>query len=233
VGAALALGVVAAVDAFRSSNDETAAPTTTGARDEPESQPTAAPTPADVAPIEGSRIGTLSQRVGGVPFSLRVPTNGWTRFGRISINKSIVGSQGAEAIIFWESFPAGDFADPCVNLLRPPVGPSAASLAAAVAMAPGTDLVTGPSDATVGGRAAKHVVLTVREAVGCKPGFFYSWQDVHLGPLWSSTQVGDTIRVWIVEVGGTRLFIEAETTTQADPDLEQEIQQIVESIRFN
>jgi hypothetical protein len=176
----------------------------------------------------------------GVTFSFRVPTTvGWERFrsissdksagGPISINKSI----GAEAIIFWTSFPHGDYADPCAHLLSPPVGPSTADLAAAVSTAPGTELVTGPSDVTVGGRAAKHVVLTVRENVGCDPGFFYTWRDVYGGALWTTTRVGDTIRVWIVDVDATRLFIEAETTRQADPDLEQEIQQIVESIRFD
>jgi hypothetical protein len=34
-------------------------------------------------------------------------------------------------------------------------------------------------------------------------------------------------------VDGVRLFIEAETTKEAGSDLEQEIQQIVESIRFD
>jgi hypothetical protein len=46
------------------------------------------------------------------------------------------------------------------------------------------------------------------------------------------TNVDDTIEVWVVDVVGQRLFIEAETTTQADSGLEQEIQQIVRSIRF-
>jgi hypothetical protein len=102
-----------------------------------------------------------------------------------------------------------------------------------VSTAPGTELVTGPSDVTIGGRAARHVVLAVRENVGCDPGFFYTWQDVEEGALWPMTSVGDTIRVWIVDVGGTRLFIEAETSKQAGSDLEQEIRQIVESIRFD
>jgi hypothetical protein len=38
--------------------------------------------------------------------------------------------------------------------------------------------------------------------------------------------------VWIVDVRGTLLFIEAETTTQATAQLEHQIQQIVRSIRF-
>jgi hypothetical protein len=53
------------------------------------------------------------------------------------------------------------------------------------------------------------------------------------GALWPETRVGDTIRVWIVDGGGTRLFIEAETNEQADSDLEREIERIVGSIRFD
>jgi hypothetical protein len=182
--------------------------------------------------IEPRLIGRRALTVDGVPFSFSVRTRGWETFGSISINKSTVGPQGAEAIIFWTSFPDGDHADPCSQLLSPPVGRSAADLAAAVATAPGTKLVTGPSDVTVGGRAAKHVVLTVRQDVGCDPGFFYTWQDIPWGALWPMTGVGDTIRVWIVDVDGTRLFIEAETSKQAGSGLKQEIQEIVESIRF-
>jgi len=170
--------------------------------------------------------------VDGVPFSFSVPTSGWERKGDISINKSIVGPQGAEAIIFWTSFPDGLHADPCVNLqVRPLV--HLPDLAAAISTAPGTELVRGPSDVTVGGRAAKHVVLTVREDAGCDPGFFFTWHDRLGGALWPRTSVGDTISVWIVDVDGTRLFIEAETNKHADSDLEQEIQQIVGSIRFD
>jgi hypothetical protein len=204
-----------------------------------------APTAAGVGPSKDPFVPSSRHAVAeeGVPFSFRVPTTGgWERFssistdksaeGPISLNKSIVGPQGAEAIIFWTSFPDGDYADPCARLLSPPVGSSAADLAAAVATAPGTELVTGPSNVTLGGRPAQHVALTVREKVGCDPGFFYSWRDVNGGALWPTTGVGDTIRVWIVDVDGTRLFIEAETTKQAVGGLKQEAEQIVESIRF-
>ena len=177
----------------------------------------------------------------GVSFSFRVPT-GWERFssistdksagGPISINKSIAGPQDAEAIVFWTSFPDGDYADPCARLLSPPVGSSAADLAAAVSTAPGTELLTGPSNVTLGGRPAKRVALTVRKDVGCDPGFFYTWRDVYGGALWPKTRVGDTIRVWIVDLHGARLFIEAETTKELTADLEPEVQRIVESIRF-
>jgi hypothetical protein len=184
--------------------------------------------------------------VAGVEFSFRVPAPDWTpgpinrdpdgmgfRTGSLYVSKSTVGPQGAEAVVFWTSLPTGDDADPCGHLRGLAVTPSAADLAAALAKAPGTELVTGPSNVTVGGRPAKLVVLTVRKDVGCDPGFFYTWHDDMLGPFWPGTSVGDTMRVWIVDVAGARLFIEAETTKWAGPDLEREIQQIVESIRFD
>jgi hypothetical protein len=174
----------------------------------------------------------------GVRFSFRVP-RWWESFssiptkksprGPISLNKSWVGSQGAEAIIYWTSFPDGDYADLCTRELAPSIGRSAANLAAAVSTAPGTKLVKGPLDVTLGGHPAKHVVLTVRKNVGCDPGFFYSWGWDYGGAFWRTTDVGDTIRVWIVPMGGTRLFIAAATKEDAN---EQQVKQIVESIRF-
>jgi hypothetical protein len=184
----------------------------------------------------------------GVRFSFKVPTkrrwepSWWERHytdrsktspkGPISLNKSLVGPQGAEAIIYWTSFPDGDYADPCAHLLGRSIVGSAADLATAVAAAPGAKLVEGPSDVTLGGRPAKRVVLKVRKNVGCDPGFFYTWRTGWGGAFWRTTDVGDTIRVWIVPVDGTRLFIAAATSWQIHAALEKEIQQIIESIRF-
>ena len=142
-------------------------------------------------------------------------------------------------MLFWT--PDNVYADPCAQTtLSPPAGPSAADLAVAVSTLPGTD-ATGPSDVTVGGRAAKHVVLTVREDIACNPEQFYLWYNVGEGDDCAgavvcgryATALGDTIRVWIVEVNGARIFIEAETRKGASPEIEQEIQQIVDSIQFD
>jgi hypothetical protein len=240
----LALGALGLVACGGGDDDESTAAseseTTVGSGGEAASPPLA---PAGVGPTEDPLVARHAVTEEGVPFSFRVPTTtGWERFssistdksagGPISINKSRTGPQGAEAIIFWTSFPDGDYADPCARLLSPPVGSSAADLAAAVSTARGTELLTGPSNVTLGGRPATYVALTVRENVGCKPGFYYTWKEVNGGALWHTTYVGDTIRVWIVDVDGTRLFIEAETSKWAGDDLEQEVQQIVESISF-
>lgn len=228
VGAAALLGVFAVVDALRSSDGGTAAPTTTDVGDNG-----SAPEPQAITRVDAAQPQRLSRTVGDIPFSFVVRTVGWEEFGRISINKSIVGPQNAEAMIFWATFPEGHSADPCSRVLTREAASSAGALADAVAKAPGTELVRGPVDVRLDGRSAKHVVLTVRKPAGCKPGFFYSWEDFKGGALWSATHVGDAIRVWIVDVGRMLLFLEAETSADADAQLVREIQRIVESIRFD
>jgi hypothetical protein len=176
-------------------------------------------------------VGTdrLLLTVDRVPFSFSLQAgDSWERFGSTSINKWISGGQDAEATIFWKTLPSAENADRCAPL----PGRSLADLAAAVASAPGTELVAGPSDVTVGGRAAKHVAVRVREDVGCDPGFFFTWPASDGGAFWLETMAGDTIRVWIVDVDGTPFVIEAETRPNAGPEVEQEIQQFVESVRF-
>jgi hypothetical protein len=191
-------------------------------------------------------IDTMSRVVGGVPLSFTASTPGWApgpidrsaagggfRAGSLFISKSIKGPQEAEAIILWASFPDDARVDTCTNLRGVPVGASAADLAWRVASAPGLLVVTGPSDVTVGGHPAKHVVANVREDLGCDPGYFFSWRGGCWGPCWVETNAGDTISVWITDVDGARLFIEAETTTQADRDLKAEVAQVIESISFD
>jgi hypothetical protein len=223
--------IAAAVVTWLTSNEPR-----TAALPQPDESPSSifsTPSPARIDPIKRLLAGENALNVDGVPFSFIVRTSGWFRFDGISINKSAVGPQGAEAIIFWTGLPDGDHADPCTHLLGPSAWSPTGDLAGAVSAAPGTELVTGPSDVVVGGRPAEHVVLTVRDDVGCDPGFFYAWNDVNAGSLWSTTEVGSTIDVWIVDVADTRLFIEAETTKQAGPELVKEIDEIVRSIRFH
>ena len=191
--------------------------------------------------------GTLTRTVDGVRFSLRVPPRAvwendhYTRVGTnktrtrsMLITKNTVGPQGAEAVIFWTALPDGGEARPCDNIVRGRGGPrSAADLAAAVAKAPGIKVVKRPAHVTVGGRPAMYVRLSVRnEYVGCDPGFFFSWPSTMRGAFWIQTDAGDTIRMWIVDVRGKHLVIEAETKTR-DSDLAREITKIVGSIRFD
>jgi hypothetical protein len=183
------------------------------------------PSPPTPPPVE--------EVVAGIPFSFGVPTADWERFA-FSINRSIVGPQGAEAIIFWAGLhDDDDEVSPCIDVIDGWFDPSLSDLSTAVATAPGTELVNGPRNVTVGGRPAKHVTLTVRERQGCDPGFFFTWpREQCLGACWMRMGIGATIRVWIADVEDRRIVIEAATTKQATPELQQEVERIVRSIRF-
>ena len=194
--------------------------------------------------VGGSARGRVSRTVEGVRFTVSVPRTGWgngpleqigdkTRAHSLYISKNVVPPQDAEAVIFWTGFHDRDEAAPCAKLLGSANSGSTVDLAAAVAKAPGTRVVRGPTRVTVGGRPAQQVVLAVRQDLGCAPGYFFSWRSQAGGAFWEKTDVGDTIKVWIVDVHGTRLFIEAETHKQAGREVEQEITKIVGSIRFD
>jgi len=75
-------------------------------------------------------------------------------------------------------------------------------------------------------------VLTVRETLGCDPGFFVTWDPAGGGPGWWTTNAGDTIRVWIVNLDGKLFVLVGVSTEDASTRLEQEIQDIVDSIQF-
>ena len=109
---------------------------------------------------------------------------------------------------------------------------SATKLAAAVATAPGTVLLKGPTDTAVGGFPAKYVVLAVRRARRLRPRILLHVARPQRRCALAEDERGDTIRVWVVDLGRKLLFFEAETTTQASRALEREVQQIVRSIRF-
>ena len=183
--------------------------------------------------------GTHSTTVDSTTFSFAIATDGWEPYpwegaplGSTLISKNIRGSQGAEEVIYWAGYPNSIAGSPCGVLQNPARPPSALGVATRLATAPGIDLDAGPEEVAVGGHSAAHVVVTVREALGCDPGYFYSWEPQRGGALWTETRVGATIRVWIVDVDAGLLFIGAVTTPEA-AGREQEIQQIVDSLRFD
>jgi hypothetical protein len=222
------------------------------------------PTPFE----EQQAQGRVTRTVAGVRFSFRVPQFGgdraWTNgpIERIGNNPhafgdrhflisrdSKVGGQAAEAVIFWTAFPEGGQAAPCTKVLGP-VGPSSGDLIAAIALAPGTELLDGPRRVKVGGRPAMHVEVVVRRLrpSHCS-GYFFNWRDQHWGPFWPGTYPGDRISVWVVGIDGKRIVIEAEVKqpeswgpplglnerpTRADVRrFEAEVAQIIGSIRFD
>jgi hypothetical protein len=197
----------------------------------PSPQPIESPPPPDALPDRGYTAGIQSVTLSDIDLSFTIAGSGWESHGRPYISKSVFGPQGAEAIIYWASYPDGASADPCTSVLTQ-TSPSAADLADAVADAEGTDLISGPTEVVIGNRPAELVVVTVARDAGCDPGYFYSWTPFLEGALWPETVSGDTIRAWIVDVDGTIVFIAGATHADAGSGVVREIEDTVDSMEF-
>ena len=204
----------------------------------PSTSPSRIPSPAAAFPPDGPlAIGTYPGVLGGVPISFSIQTPGLALEHGDGLGKGEYGQPDAFGIRFWASTPENVYADPCAHTpLSPPASATAAGLAAAVAAIPGTEIVTGPSSIDVDGRPAQHVVLAIRDDIGCDPKDFYLWYDENTGGasggwVWAGA-LGATHRVWIIDVDGRPLWIDAESFKGAGPEIEQEVQQIIDSIKF-
>ena len=203
--------------------------------------PTAAssPSPSDLAffPDGSIEAGRHSMIRSGKSLSVDMPS-GWASHDGFRIYTPAGQSplRPAAAFIFWTDPPFNVYVDPCTKEpLDPPAGDTPAELAAAVSSIPGTDLVGGPSDLTVGGHPAKLVTIRVREYIECAPSGFYLWYREADGPAggrWPDA-LGDTINVWIIDVDGTIVWIDGSASVNATPALQEEMRQIVESIQFD
>ena len=177
--------------------------------------PTPEPTPRTF-PGQPTQSGDLvvgtrySAVVDGVSFSFAAPAPNWEpQPPGFYVSKSFFTYQDAEAIVLLTTFPGSSHTDPCTTLNPALGGATAADLAAAVASNYGMQLVSGPTDVTVGGRAAVQITQIVHEDLGCDPGYFFSWKPFDLGAFWMATNAGYTINTWVVDVEGTLFVIEA------------------------
>jgi hypothetical protein len=189
------------------------------------------PRPEPDRPVPGRTAVSIDE----INFTFEMPGN-WEGFDSEFpnyITRSVKGPQGAEGQVMWAGYPAtGRSAGECAYLRDLNPAATVAALTEAVASVPGTDVLS-RSDASVGGQTATKVVLLVRDDVGCDPGFFFNYPNQYGGALWPETIPGDTVRVWIVDAGGPRLLvIEGKTHPVISSTLEEQIQAIVDSIRF-
>ena len=164
----------------------------------------------------------------GKSLSVDMPS-GWTSH----LGFRLYTQSGEAAFIFWTPAPSNVYADPCTKEpLDPPAGDTPAELAAAVSSIPGTDLVGGPSDITIGGHPAKLVSIRIREDVDCVSGEFLLWYADEPANGRFPDALGDTINVWIIDVDGAIVWIDGSWAVNTSPALHEEMRQIVESIQF-
>lgn len=199
----------------------------------PTPQPSPSPTTAAVFPPAGPlAIGRHDMTLNGVPFTFELGSADWKSEGTFALDIATPTGARDAGFIFWSETPVGVFADPCRGSKGPPVGGSASALASAVADLPGVRVVSGPTDTTIGGYPAKHVVVTVPDDVGCDASSFYLWYAQQEDLARYATELGTTIRVWIIDVDGKLVWIDGETYKGSGAGAGSEVDRVIDSIRF-
>ena len=202
-------------------------PGTTVASPSPSPSPSPAVTPDQDGNIWRSgtfEVGRQSATMDGVPFSFAIPSDGWRsdRFKGMLETGVFPGADYA-----WVGFGSGsdrvNDVDPCKGVGRSVAGLTIDDLAQAYTAIPGTDAV-GPTDVTVGGRPAKLVVLTIHEDIACPP------KEFDIGGQYPNA-LSSEIKLWLVDLGGPRFEIHADRAA-ANPGLDQQIEDIVDSVEF-
>jgi hypothetical protein len=169
--------------------------------------------------------------------------DGWNHGGWL-VNKPTGDHQVPPiSVQFWDVEEI--YAHPCQwnGTLMPP-GPTVDDLAAALAAIPDRD-GTDPVDVTLGEYSGKYLELSVPEdqayddadnAVGCDRSDgvadFRSWTGDGMASVRYHQGAGQLDRLWIMDIDGSRIVIDAFEMPYATADDRAELTQVVESIRF-
>ena len=198
-----------------SGDDETPAPA---------DAPTVAPT--TVAPTTES--GTFVTSEGDVPFTFTMPA-GWENIGWGAIKGNPVFGFATAAV-------SAIYADPCQWVPVEPFGPTVDDLVSAWANVPGFD-ANATKDVTVDGYAGKQIEFTVPDynADECRGGKYGIWQApgaVDRAPtLWAQGPNAHS-QVWILDVDGTRLVINAAYFPDTSPQDRTALDEMMASIQI-
>ncbi len=204
----------------------------------PTSTPTPTPTPRALPVGDvGVRLEPGSY-ITDSPFRVRatftVPA-GWVGYIGGPYGVWLDRSDGPGAVSF--SIFEKVYADPChyqyPGLLDPVPGPTVEDLATALASLPGLDAST-PTDVTVSGYRGKQLTLTAPSSfAGCTltpDGGFRIW-ELPLGAT-NDMAPGQSDRVWILDVDGERLVIDAQERPGQTAEATAEVSAILDSLRI-
>ncbi|HEY6058876.1 MAG TPA: hypothetical protein VIV06_12655 [Candidatus Limnocylindrales bacterium] len=135
-------------------------------------------------------------------------------------------------IAFFVSLVDNTFSDPCQHVERSPkIGSTVEALATALGEIPDTT-ATAPVQATIAGRPATYIELTIPASLPCAPEQFYLWQDSPGGDWWALGP-NEVIRVWILDVGSQRVAIAARSYPGTSDAAKAELQGSLDSIVFD
>jgi hypothetical protein len=231
-GAAAALLVVAVVGyQLLPATSQGPGPTVTPV---PTPTPTAQPAPSPTAaafPNGPIGPGTYGASRDGVALTFRVPTSGWTAGDGIWVSKGTVVAS------FWIGAFDNIYADPCAHTpFEPAPARTPAALAAAVASIQGVRVVSGPEAFRMDGYPAYHVTVEIPADLPCEPHEFYLYYDDETGGPSGGYRYAnaplDLVRCFIVDVGGTIVWIDGDSGNGAPDAAVGELGQIIDSIEF-
>jgi hypothetical protein len=197
---------------------------------DPSSAPDASATPAPMASDWGAmEPGTY---VTGEPFLARItftlPAMSAAWEGNIGGPYAVWLSTAHADLLRFQVFDAV-YAHPCQNdgvLLDPQPGPTVEDLAAVLMSLPGLE-VTAPTDVTLGGYQGKELTLTT-------PATGTAACRVWILPLGATNDMapGESQRVWILDVDGQRLVIDAPEAADLTAQTKAAVQAVLDSIRI-
>ncbi|MET0910209.1 MAG: hypothetical protein ABWZ99_12115, partial [Ilumatobacteraceae bacterium] len=191
-------------------DDETPAPADT---------PTVTPTTIAPTTIAPTTIAPTIETVvvvgaeGDVPITFTMPA-GWKNSGW--------GAIKGDPFFGWTTAEVSDiYADPCHWEVVPPFGPTVDDLVLAWANVPGFD-ASATSDVIVDGYAGKQIEFTVpdyneEECRERKYGIWHETEATNQGPNYWAQGPNEHHRVWILDVDGTRLVINAASFPHTSP----------------
>jgi hypothetical protein len=193
---------------------------------------------ACLKPLQASCADTTNDD--GIRIAFTVP-EGWEANGPDAIFRSWGTPPGAApggaALLFLRGASLAN--DPCHNdgTGDNPVGPGVDAFANALTAHPLLD-VTDPVDVTVGGRSGKYLELRVpsdptiqgssepTNLEGCP--VYRPWK-----PWFQAQGPGDRWRLWILDVEGVRVLVQAVDVPDTSAEVETEVQSVVDSMRFD
>jgi hypothetical protein len=172
--------------------------------------------------------GTYGGMVGTVSFTFSLTGRGWSS-GDDEGSLFVPGDPSRGWLRFWN--PDQVYSDPCMHMLKPHVGPTAAELVDAIATIPGMR-VTGVSDVQLGENTAKRIEFAPKAGT-CISHDTYLWQAANASDdntIRRPRLADSRITVWIVDVNGDRMLIDSDVGAD-NLDAAAEIGEIVGSVR--
>lgn len=197
--------------------------------------PEPTPTPAPMSLVGTDDVVLVPGRYEvDAPFPVRVSFDvppAWETYAEIDQHLAAVckGETCELGLAFWviDNLPV-DPCQPTLGDLDPPVGPTVDDLATALVAQPGYE-TAGPTDAAMSGFAGAYVELVGQ---GLPAGGCYERTTWTIGPHWRRSLHEEADQLWILDVDGTRLLVNAFAMSSAIEADRAELRDMVESIRI-